>query len=234
VCLFLRTCCGFTCVLRNRFILLNSSVRLLNSAGLPVENLFVDFPEGLWDTNANTLTVLMHPGRIKHGLKSSQQLGLALQAHSYYTLQIAPHVFTQGMATETWRSIHRFNIGHAVNTAINPNAWTISVPLAFTNEPLKVGFDRALDRLSIETSFLVQSEHGQTIECSLTVGHNEKLVTLTPNKPWLPGNYQLLIHPEIEDAAGNRIGDAFEAYRASEQGNKNSFAAYQLFFTIRP
>ena len=59
---------------------------------------------------------------------------------------------------------------------------------------------------------------------------NETRFTFTPEEPWSPGSYRLLVDPEIEDLAGNKPGRRFdeEIGRAA-----SSPRAFELLFEVR-
>jgi hypothetical protein len=208
-------------------------VRLRDSTGELIAHPFVDLPQGLWSADAATLTILMHPGRIKHGLRSSVELGLALRADASYYLEIDTHAFTHRTPSGCWQTVHRFNAGPAINAAIDLRGWEVASPPAFTADSLRVRFDRPLDYLSVQTSLLVRDSKGQILDCSITTAADEAQALLTPRANWLPGAYQLLIHPEIEDAAGNRIAHAFEAQIQARGEDAGAGTGYQLPFTVR-
>jgi hypothetical protein len=56
----------------------------------------------------------------------------------------------------------------------------------------------------------VTDADGNRIEGTLTVGLGERVVSFTPAKPWVKGNYKLLIDANLEDRCGNRVGEPFE------------------------
>jgi hypothetical protein len=64
------------------------AIALLDRSGQPVRDAFVDLPEGLWDATGTRLTLLLHPGRIKRGLRSSTRFGGALAQGGDMCLQI--------------------------------------------------------------------------------------------------------------------------------------------------
>jgi hypothetical protein len=213
----------------------NAFIRLCDSAGGLIEHAFVDLPDGLWDADASTLTVMMHPGRIKHGLHASKQLGLALEAQSSYVLQVNLQARVEGAPAEhaaDWRTVHTFKARPAINEAIDLSKWSLLSPPPHSVEPLRVRFDRPLDCLSVETCLQVLDGAGRALEGTIATVFNETGAEITPLGAWVPGAYNLLVHHEIEDAVGNRIGSAFETLSGSAHGHMQSAQAYSLPFTV--
>ena len=51
---------------------------------------------------------------------------------------------------------------------------------------------------------------GKRVVGTLAVGGGERVVTFSPAKPWVRGNYKLVIDASLEDVCGNRVGEPFE------------------------
>jgi hypothetical protein len=215
---------------------LNERIRLCDSAGGLVEHAFVDLPHGLWDADVLTLTVMMHPGRIKHGLQASKQLGLALETESSYILQVNAPAPEDGVGPEDsidWRTVHAFKAHPAVNEAIKLSKWSLRSPQPHSIQPLRVLFGRPLDWLSITTSLQVLDSKGRVLESKIAAVCDETGAAITPLEAWVPGVYSLAIHHEIEDAAGNRIGNAFESFSAPDHDLMQPAQTFSLPFTVR-
>jgi hypothetical protein len=59
----------------------STAIRLIDSAGVAIDHVFLDLNEGLWSSDGLTLTVMLHPGRIKTGLVASGYLGNAFSVY---------------------------------------------------------------------------------------------------------------------------------------------------------
>ncbi|MCL6608417.1 MAG: hypothetical protein K6T74_10025, partial [Geminicoccaceae bacterium] len=57
-------------------------IRLLDSAGKPIDAAFLELGEELWDPSGKRFTLLIDPGRIKRGLRPREDLGPVLEAGS--------------------------------------------------------------------------------------------------------------------------------------------------------
>ena len=63
-------------------------ISLLDESGKKIDVPFLELTEELWDRSGKRFTVFFDPGRIKRGLLSHQELGIALQEGKRYTLLI--------------------------------------------------------------------------------------------------------------------------------------------------
>jgi hypothetical protein len=61
---------------------------LIDQAGAKVDVPFLELGEELWDPSGRRFTLFFDPGRIKRGLLSQQELGIALHEGKRYTLVI--------------------------------------------------------------------------------------------------------------------------------------------------
>src|SRR5262249_10274078 len=66
-----------------------SHIKLLDEKGKEVASPFLELGEELWDPGVKRFTLLLHPGRIKRGLKPREELGPILEEGKRYTLVIA-------------------------------------------------------------------------------------------------------------------------------------------------
>lgn len=215
---------------------LMQAVRLLDDRGGVVAQPFLDLQEGLWDASGTRLTLLLHPGRIKSGLASSLSRGPALLQGQRLQLALDMGLlFGPSMAGAVWYT-HTFNVGHALDLAIEHSAWHVRPPAFGTRQPLRLTFDRPLDRLALESAFTVTAADGGLVQCVQTVGASELSVYLTPQTPWQTGPYFVDVAQELEDIAGNRSAQAFEQRRDAAQNRDDNVvsAPTPLRFFIEP
>jgi hypothetical protein len=192
---------------------LMQAVRLLDGHGGVVAHPFLDLQEGLWDASATRLTLMLHPGRIKSGLASRLSQGPAIEQGQRYRLVMdLGLLFGPSMAEAGWHT-HEFSVGPALETAIDHTAWSIGQPLAGTRQPLHLSFGRALDRLSLDRAFALNTTAGRHLRFGQHVSKSERGVVLTPQQPWPPGVLRIDVATDLEDVAGNRVAQAFEKKR---------------------
>jgi hypothetical protein len=185
-------------------------IRLLDDAGRPVEQAFLELGEELWDPQGRRFTLFIQPGRIKKGLRPREELGPVLEAGKSYTLVINkdwPDAKDNPLK-ETYRK--SFRAGSAVEEGLDTRTWKLEPPPAGKTAALTVTFPRPLDHALLERCLTVSDAAGKQVAGSVAVGEQETRWQFTPEKPWPAGEYQLVVDPVLEDLAGNRIGRPFE------------------------
>jgi hypothetical protein len=185
-------------------------VRLLKDDGHPVDLPFLRVAEELWDPTGTRLTLLIDPGRIKRGLKPREENGPVLEAGRAYTLVIDPGWPDAEGDPLRAEFRKRFRAEAADETQPDPKTWKIARAAASTREPLTLTFPEALDGALIESGLTLIDAGGDLVDGRVEVGANETLWKFTPEKPWLAGDYQLVIDADLEDLAGNSILRPFE------------------------
>ena len=184
-------------------------VRLLGPDRAPIDLPFLELDEELWDPSGTRLTLLIDPGRIKRGLKPREDVGPVLEAGRRYTL-----VVDGGWPDAAWRTLGAaFEKGYTVSAPaaerIDPSVWTLAPPAA-RDGALEVRFPRPLDRALLERSLAVADAAGRPVEGTAEVAAGEGGWRFTPSRPWPPGDYRLVVGPDLEDLAGNRPDRLFD------------------------
>jgi hypothetical protein len=184
-------------------------IHLLESDGSEVHSPFLEINQELWNRDNTRLTVLFDPGRIKRGVLPNLQLGMALQEGKRYTLMIdrdwadargAPLV-------QPYRKI--FRAGPPDRAPIDPDKWRLTAPKAGTAAALVLDFPRPLDFALLQRMLTIESS-SQSMPGTISVGRDEMEWRFVPSAPWKSGSYQLVINTELEDLAGNKVGEPFD------------------------
>ena len=184
-------------------------VHLLDEAGLPVEDAFVELDQELWDPQGRRLTILFEPGRIKRGVGPNQTQGPPLIEGRRYVLAIEPG-WSDANGRPLVTGLRRpFLAGPPVREAIDPQAWKLSPPSAGSSAPLVVTFPRPLD-YGLAQSAIFVSRGGAPVPGSVSLADHETRWLFTPSRPWQAGEYRLRIQSRLEDLAGNRPGRVFD------------------------
>lgn len=173
----------------------------------------------LWSPDAKTLTLLLHPGRVKRGLQAHEEAGRALAAGERVTLEV------DGLALKTWR------IGVARTEAPDPRRWEIGAPRAGTRDEVVVAFDAPIDALAAGYLAVV-SPRGEKVRGRATLAAGERGWRLAPETAWEDGAYRLLVHPRLEDPQGNALGQRFE--QKAEARREGIAVPAELRFEIAP
>jgi len=190
-------------------------IALLDENGVAIPDPFVTLDEPLWDRDGRRLTLLFHPGRIKRDLVPNRELGLALSPGKRYRLAVKATLrdaFGEPLAASFEKA---FAVAAPDRRSPDPGRWRIGTPPAGTTAPLAVLTDEPLDRAQFARALRVQDPDGRTASGTIEVSRNGTAWTLIPDRPWLPGEHQLLIEPWLEDLAGNTPTRLFDADTAT-------------------
>jgi hypothetical protein len=183
---------------------------LLDAAGKPVDLPFLDLEQELWDRSGKRFTLFFDPGRIKRGLKPREEVGPVLEEGKTYMLVIDSRwPDAQGNPLRaSYRK--RFQVGPPEDRPIDMAQWRLQAPAADSRDALVVRFPRPLDHALLERTLTVTAGDGSPVPGAVTISDDEKCWRLTPREPWKKGSYRLTAGSDLEDLAGNRIGQPFE------------------------
>lgn len=183
------------------------AIALLDRSGQPVRDAFVDLPEGLWDATGTRLTLLLHPGRIKSGLRSSTRFGGALAQGGDMCLQIdLDRLLDAGLGVVN----HRFVVGAAETRAVDLSLWRLGTVETGSLAPVAIGFDRAMDHFGVMEGLAIVDADGRALQGEMIPAPDGRSALFHPSRPWAAGRQRLMASRDLEDVAGNRVDAAFE------------------------
>jgi hypothetical protein len=185
-------------------------VALIDQTGAKVDVPFLELGEELWDPAGRRFTLFFDPGRIKRGLLSQQELGIALHEGKRYTL-----VIDKGWKDAEGRPMvadfrKTFTVGPADRKVIDLKTWSISKPTTGTRNALTVSFPEPMDHAILQRELEVVNSAGTAITGSVAVGMNERSWVFTPDSAWKSGSYTIRVGATLADLAGNMIDRPFE------------------------
>jgi hypothetical protein len=185
-------------------------VSLIDQAGARVDVPFLEIGEELWDPSGRRFTLFFDPGRIKRGLLSQQELGIALHEGKRYTL-----VIDKGWKDADGRPLvadfrKTFTVGPADRKVVDVKSWSISKPVAGTRNALTVSFPEPMDHAILQRELEVFTSTGTAISGDVAVGANERSWLFTPDAAWKRGAYAVRVGTSVADLAGNMIDRPFE------------------------
>ena len=151
----------------------------------------------LWSPDGKTLTLLLHPGRVKSGLRAHDEAGRALHSGDHVTLLL------DGEPLKTWR------VGPARMAAPDPRRWSVHAPRTGSRDAVIVTLDAPIDAQAVGYIAVV-SAHGEKVQGRATLAPGEGVWRFSPETPWAEGQYRLLMHPRLEDPQGNALRNRFE------------------------
>ena len=207
-------------------------IHLYDADGREVPLPFVEIETGLWDSEGKRLTLFFHPGRVKRGVGPNLALGPPLAAGGVYRL-VVDRAMKDQRGYELEASFEKeMRVGAPDRTSPDPSTWTVH-PVEERSSPLEVDLDETLDRALLLRLIRVKSDTGA--EVPGVASSSEARFTFTPEHPWSPGTYRLVVDPEIEDLAGNKPGRLFDEKigraAAAPKGVELSFEVPWLFET---
>lgn len=154
-------------------------------------------PQELWSPDGRTLTLLFHPGRVKSGLVAHDTLGRALQAGSSAALLLDGKVLGQWQVVAPDLDLPR------------PQTWQLEAPKAGTRAPLIVRLDAPIDARARDY-IAVRDAAGARVPGSARLDEGERVWRFVPTHSWSRARHVVVVHPALEDPAGNRVDRGFE------------------------
>ncbi|MDB5848926.1 MAG: hypothetical protein JWP29_2678 [Rhodoferax sp.] len=189
-------------------------VKLLDASGRTIDGAFLDVP--LPSGDGMRMTLLLHPGRVKSGVGANLALGRALRMGSPVTLLIDdPALGTP--VRKSWQVLA------PVVSPVAPSSWTLTAPSAGARTPLVVRMHAAIASAA-QDLVAVRAPDGTRLAGSASLADFETTWRFVPSRSWKPGAYALMVHPELEDPAGNRACASFESVGASRVDCRNGAA----------
>jgi hypothetical protein len=185
-------------------------ISLMDQSGARVDAPFLELGEELWDPSGRRFTLFFDPGRIKRGLLSQQELGIALHQGKRYTLVIDKNwkdAEGRPLAADFRKN---FLVGPADRKVIDLKSWIIGKPLAGTRNALRVSFPEPMDHAILQRELEVVTSTGAVIEGGVEVGPGEKSWIFTPDASWKRGTYTIRVGTALADLAGNMIDREFD------------------------
>src|SRR5688572_8335361 len=139
-------------------------IALVDDSGKRVEAPFLEIGEELWDPSGRRFTLFIDPGRIKRGLLSHHELGVALLEGKRYSL-----IISKGMKDAEGRLLvadfkKTFTVGPADRNAVDLKSWTIRPPRSGTRSTLTLVFPEPMDHAILQREIDVATSTGTVIQ----------------------------------------------------------------------
>jgi hypothetical protein len=187
-----------------------SHIHLLDEAGQPIKQPFVEIDQELWDPAGARLTVLFDPGRIKRGLVDNATEGPPLVAGHKYTLRVDKDWPDAAGAPLTDGFEKSITAGPDVRVPVETSAWKVTAPAR--NQALDITFPRPMDNALARSAITVRKDNVK-VPGKVILDNHETHWVFVPDHVWAPGSYQ--IHVEgtaagVADLAGNLLGRLFD------------------------
>lgn len=192
-------------------------VMLQDSMGRPIAEPFLDLP--LPSADGRRIALLLHPGRVKTGVGANVMLGRALRAGEVVTLVIDDPAIGRAVR-KTWH-VTPFD-----DSRPSPSRWMVSAPRAGTRLPLLVHLQAPISAAA-EGLIAVKGIDGRRLSGRTILSDGETNWRFFPAHAWQAGQHWIVVHPDLEDPAGNRSCAQFEEPGASrvvcKEGQERAF-----------
>ena len=175
-------------------------VRLVDEDGETIAGAFLDLP--LPGDDGRTITLLLHPGRVKTGVGANVAMGRALRPGHDVGLVVDDPQFPA-------RIRKRWHVTQAHDEDLLARDWRWTLPAVGSRAPLRVTLDSALTSSSASL-IAVRGPGGERMAGTASLRVGETVWEFVPTRPWHAGHHALVVHPRLEDVAGNRPCTPFE------------------------
>jgi hypothetical protein len=202
-------------------------IRVLDQSGKVLPGVFLPGDE-LWDPDFRRLTMTLDPGRIKRGLTSNEAMGAPITEGKRYALVI-DRDWADARGVKMVEGFRKsFRGGPAQRTPPDPKKWTVTAPPSGSSAALVVTFPAPMNYALLLRMLQVPGVTG-----TVSIAKQETEWRFTPQAPWKPGSYQLIVNTGLEDLAGNHIGQAFDIDVFEHVTERITSSTISLPFAIR-
>jgi len=185
-------------------------IHLFDESGKQIERAFLIFDQELWDATRERFTLLFDPGRIKRGLRSNGDLGLALIPGRKYRLVIDKE-WRDGAGQPLGSSFEKTFVAEQPDrNKVDPEKWDVEAPPESTRVPLRLIFPRPLDHALLESAISIFDPEGKPVSGRRELCPGETEFRFTPTDSWKGGKYTIRIDTALEDLAGNNLRGPFD------------------------
>jgi hypothetical protein len=184
-------------------------VHLYDASGSEVAMPFVEVEHGLWDPGYRRLTLFLHPGRIKRGVAPNLEMGPPLKEGLTYKLVVDRELRDAGGRPLAERFERDLRVGPADRESPQTDRWRVAAP-GSSGEPLRLDFPEPLDRALLGRWIAVVDSAGSRVDGHVKISRSETRWEFTPDGGWSPGEHTLMVHPALEDLAGNTLTHLFD------------------------
>ena len=198
-------------------------IHLQNEEGKNISGIFFENQYELWSENRTKVTLIIDPGRVKLGLLANNTMGRAFDVGKLYTLKVDSLLLDfndqklRNSFSKTFIAVQQDTI------APDTKKWELLLPKVNTCESLVINFNDKIDHISAQTLTKIRKGNKE-IKGKISLQNGEEQWLFTPKNKWQMGEYQVIVHPKLEDIAANSVHQTFD-HKTSEfkQNNSNNF-----------
>jgi len=189
-------------------ILAYKNVKILNDEGTEMEMVWRN--KSYW-VNGKILVMMVHPGRVKRGLKSFSELEELFTVGKEYTFLV-----TSGIKDEYERPIlkeyrKKFTITDDDREMPKIKFESFTTPVVDSRQPLQIKFSEGMDYVSVLTGLKIFTASGGTlVEGEIKYTDKDSVWNFIPKNNWKIMPYEVHFEKVLSDFAGNHIHRLFE------------------------
>lgn len=175
-------------------------IRLLDANGKEVAHPWRR--QELWNAEATRLTLWIHPGRVKMGVKLREQEGPVLLPGHQYSLELGGKLKgADGQSLLPYRKTFS-TVGNDQSRPLPAN-WKLSAVTPSSRDVLRIYFGETVDAELALRCLRVQEVQGRLVQGDSSLEDHESVWCFRPAKAWSKRRYRLLVDDELEDLGGN-------------------------------
>jgi hypothetical protein len=171
---------------------------------------FLRLAEELWDAEQKRLTVLFDPGRIKRGLVSQEELGVAIHEGRKYRLVVDQNWPDANSVPLKAAFTKEFSVGPDDRVPLDPKNWRVTAPAPGSSAAVSIDFPETLDHALLSRILSVKDAAGNVVDGTVAVERGETRWSFTPRTAWRAGAYEISVPGILEDLAGNKVYTPFD------------------------
>lgn len=184
-------------------------IHLVNSQGEDMTGVFYENQYELWNENRTMVTLIIDPGRVKTGLLANQSMGRAFEEKQQYELRVDSLLIDFDNNNLEANFSKKFVAIVEDKTPPNIEMWKYSFPTKNTKNELNIAFKDCIDIISATTYIKVLKDKKE-IEGTIMLDKNGTNWSFKPKINWQKGNYEIWVHPALEDIAANSVNQIFD------------------------
>src|SRR5580704_14970591 len=166
-------------------------IHMLDEKGKVLPGVFLPGEE-LWDPGFRRLTMTLDPGRIKRGLTSNEAMGPPITEGKRYMLVI-DRDWTDARGVRMMDGFRKpFRGGPSERVPPDPKQWKVTAPKSGTVDALTVNFPTPMNYPLLQRMLQASGARGN-IPGTVSIDKDETEWRLTPQEPWKPGDYKLVV-----------------------------------------
>ncbi len=169
-----------------------------------------------------TLFLMIHPGRVKRGIKSLAHLGTLFESQQTYTL-VVDSLLKDAYGKNLMNTYSKkFKVLSSDYESPKIDSTAFAFPSKNSRDGLLLRFNEGMDYLSVLQGIKVFENDSMSVEGSIQNLGNDREWIFIPKKKWRATKYHLVLRERVSDFASNHLHRKFEISSLSEVNIENA------------